>query len=68
MEKSTIKVNGMTCKHCEMAVSKALTKAGAVDVAVDLKRGTVNISFDKSKVSLDALVKSIQEAGYEVVD
>jgi copper chaperone len=40
MEKTVIKVDGMSCEHCVKAVTKATTALDSVKgVTVDLKRG-----------------------------
>ena len=68
MEKVLLNVTGMSCTHCEKAIK---TAAGALDgvtgVEVDLMNKTVTVEFDKSKVSLEDIVKEIEDQGYEVV-
>lgn len=61
-----IKIKGMTCQHCVMAVTKALNSVdGIKNVHVDLKTGTA--TFEETKPVDAALVKSvIEEEGYEV--
>jgi copper chaperone len=64
---TTIKIRGMSCKHCVMAVTKALSGIdGIKDVKVDLDRAEATFSEEKPidmKIVRDAIVK----AGYEVV-
>ncbi len=62
----TIKVKGMSCQHCVMAVTKALDEIeGIENVTVDLERGEA--SFDETKpVDRDTIRKRISDAGYEV--
>ena len=62
-----IKIKGMSCQHCVMAVTKAL---GAVDgienVSVDLASGTA--AFDEVKpVDASVVAAAVKKAGYEVV-
>ncbi len=68
MEKAILKVEGMSCSHCENAVKKAV---GALDgvssVTVDLKGKTVTVEYDGSKVSLDMIKNEIEDQGYDVV-
>jgi copper chaperone len=66
MEKTVIKVNGMSCEHCVHAVSRAAEALG-VKAAVDLKGGTVALEYDPEKTALDAIKAAITEEGYEVV-
>lgn len=63
----SIHIKGMSCRHCVMAVTKAL---GAVDgienVSVDLASGTA--AFDEVKPVDDSVVAAaVKKAGYEVV-
>jgi copper chaperone len=60
-----LKVEGMSCGHCKMAVEKAVGGVdGVTGVAVDLgsKQVTISGRFDK-----DSVVKAIEDAGYDVV-
>ena len=63
----TIKVKGMSCQHCVMSVTKALSQLeGIKNVQVDLAKGEVR--FDNTKeVSSNRIEKAISDAGYEVV-
>lgn len=66
MEK-TLKVQGMTCGHCKMSVEGALKKLDGVSAAeVDLEAGTVDVTFDEAKVTVDAMKEAIEEQGYDV--
>lgn len=66
MEK-TLNVQGMTCGHCKMSVEGALKKLDGVSVAeVNLDAGKVDVTFDESKVNVDAMKEAIEEQGYEV--
>ena len=64
---TTVKIKGMSCQHCVMAVTKALKEIeGLQDVSVDL--GKAEASFNESKPVDKELVKErIKKAGYEVV-
>jgi copper chaperone len=62
----TIKIEGMTCEHCVMAVTKALVDIeGTKNVKVDLEKGEARFE-ETSPVDMDAVKKNIKEAGYEV--
>ena len=68
MEKSTIKVDGMSCEHCEMAVKKAVSALpGVTGVTVDLEAGTVTIQHDPSLAALDRIKSEIEDQGYDIV-
>ncbi len=63
----TLKVKGMTCQHCVMAVTKALSQLdGVKNVQVDLAKGEAR--FENTKpVGFEQIEKAIMDAGYEVV-
>ena len=64
---ATIKIKGMSCNHCVMAITKALNEIeGIRNVKVDLAKGEAD--FDEVKASdMDIVRKAIKKAGYEVV-
>lgn len=65
MEK-ILKVEGMSCNHCVMAVKRALTGLDGVGtVEVDLENGKVTVVGEGLKD--DAMKEAIDDAGYEVV-
>ncbi|MCL1804098.1 MAG: cation transporter [Eubacteriaceae bacterium] len=67
MEKSVLNVEGMTCDHCKMAVTKAVKSVnGVAQAEVDLEAGTVTFDYDPAIAGLDAIKMSIVDAGYEV--
>lgn len=61
-----IKIKGMSCNHCVMAVTKALNGIeGIKDVKVDLEKGEA--TFDETKpVDMAVISEQIERAGYEV--
>lgn len=66
MEK-TLNVQGMSCGHCKMAVEGALEKLDGVSAAeVNLDAAKVDVKYDESKVSFEALKEAIEEQGYDV--
>ncbi|MBC2255242.1 CopZ family metallochaperone [Listeria ivanovii] len=67
MEKLTLKIEGMTCGHCEARVTKALEEvAGVVSAKVSLEEGTATVEFKTGQVEEDRLMDAVEEAGYEV--
>jgi copper chaperone len=63
----SIKVKGMTCQHCVMAVTKALgALEGIKNVQVDLKSGVATYEEVKP-VDPQKIAAAIKKAGYEVV-
>jgi copper chaperone len=64
---TTLQVQGMTCNHCKMAVTNALQEIEGVNrVEVHLEKGTVDVDYDETKVSLNQLKEVIEEQGYDV--
>lgn len=64
----TIKIKGMSCQHCVMAVTKALGGIeGITDVHVDLQKGEA--SFTEVKAVDRALIRErVAKAGFTLVD
>jgi len=64
---TTIKIEGMSCNHCVMAVQKALSGIdGARNVNVDLQKGEA--TFDEAApVDMNAVREAVKKAGYHVV-
>jgi len=64
MEK--VKIQGMSCQHCVMAVTKALSKIGGLkDVKVDLGKGEAFFE-NAGQVSHGKISQAIEEAGFKV--
>ena len=62
-----LKVEGMSCSHCENAVKTAVSALnGVTDVDVDLKNGFVLVTHDEN--ATESIIKNeIEEQGYDVV-
>ena len=59
-------VVGMTCGHCEMAVTAELAEVeGVTRVDVDLASGTV-ITESVETLPVDVVAAAVREAGYEL--
>ena len=66
MTQETIKVEGMSCGHCQMTVTKAISGvAGVSNVEVSLKDGQATVDYDESKTNTDAIKAAVVEAGYK---
>jgi len=67
MEKITLRVEGMSCGHCEAAVQNALRKLPGVGQATaSHKKKEAVVEFDPALVSGARLAEAITEAGYSV--
>jgi copper chaperone CopZ len=64
MEKIDIKIKGMTCGHCKMAVEKAATSvSGVKNAVVDL--GTAKITIEHENADINSIKNAISDAGYQ---
>jgi copper chaperone len=62
----TIKVEGMSCGHCEMRVKKAVEAIeGVQKVEVNLRNKHVVVEYDEMKANLEKIKAAVKEAGYE---
>jgi copper chaperone len=63
--KTTVKIKGMACNHCVMAVTKALNQIdGISDVQVDLERSEATFDHGTS-VDMARIKAEVEKAGYE---
>ena len=64
---TTLKIEGMMCKHCQKHVHDALAKmAGVTAVEMSLENNSATVTTDKD-IPLDDYAKVIDEAGYELI-
>ncbi|WP_019244143.1 MULTISPECIES: copper chaperone CopZ [Bacillus] len=67
MEKATLNVKGMSCGHCVKAVEGSVGElTGVQSVKVHLNDGKVDVEFDSSVVTLEAIKETIDDQGYDV--
>jgi len=66
MNKQTLQVEGMSCQHCVISIEGAMKEIGAVG-KVNLASGTVDVSFEENRISIEAIKEAIEEQGYDVV-
>jgi copper chaperone len=63
---ATVKIKGMSCNHCVMAVTKALMEIdGVEDVRVDLAKGEATF-HEAMPVDMGMVKGQIKKAGYDV--
>ena len=68
MTSKILNVAGMSCEHCKMAVTNAVSALdGVKDVEVSLENNTATVEFEESKLLLETIRQAIQAQGYEVV-
>ncbi len=62
---ATLLVGGMTCASCVRRVERGLSRLEGIDGAeVNLATERARVSFDPSVISLDAVIKKIEDTGY----
>lgn len=68
MTTATIRIDGMSCAHCERAVAGELAKLdGVSDIRVSAADGTA--TFDAAApIGREQLAAAVAEVGYELAD
>lgn len=65
MGQQIIKIEGMTCGHCENAVTQSLTNLGKLsEIKVSAANGTATFLGDASDAEL---IAAIDEAGFKLI-
>ena len=63
-----IKINGMNCNHCKMAVEKALAGVDGVEkVEVNLENKEAIVTLNK-EIENEVFKTVVEEAGFEFVE
>jgi copper chaperone len=65
MENLSLKIEGMSCGHCAMAVRSALKGVEGVDVE-RVEVGSASVRFDPARADAAGITRAIEEAGYAV--
>jgi len=65
--KKTLAVKGMTCASCSARIEKVLSsREGIKAVAVNLAAETMEVEWDKTKLSLDDIAGQVKGLGFEL--
>lgn len=65
MAEAEIKIEGMSCEHCVLAVRREISNLpGVIDTRV--KVGTAVVKYEESKVGMEEIEKGIAKAGFTV--
>jgi copper ion binding protein len=68
MEKLTLKVEGMSCGHCEIAVQDAVRKLpGIKKIKASKRKKEAAVEYDASAVTAEQIAKVINDTGYQVI-
>lgn len=65
--KKVMKIEGMSCGHCKARVEKVLNALDGVQATVDLDQKSATVEMS-SEVTNDILKKTVEDAGYDVLD
>lgn len=64
--KEDFNIEGMSCSACVQAVEKSVAKLDGVNsVAVNLLTNSMKVDFTENEITADAIVESVQNAGYD---
>ncbi len=67
MPQAKFKVTGMQCSGCKTIIETAVTALEGVEqIDADYPSATVEVTFDKNKISLKAIQKVIEASGYPI--
>lgn len=68
MQKTKLKIGGMSCQHCVKTVTDVLTALEGVQRAkVNLRKGEAVVRFDELYVNPANLRDAITQAGFEAL-
>jgi copper chaperone CopZ len=63
MNRTTLKIDGMSCGHCVTSVKQALQGLEGVTVE-NVAVGTATVSYDPATASPEQIAEAVTEAGY----
>lgn len=66
MKKINLKIEGMRCKSCEIVIADVLEEVGIKNSKIDSNKGTAEIEFDETKISVNKVKEAIKKEGYNV--
>ena len=68
MVEMTLKVEGMTCDHCEESIATGVNELAGIDsISVNHEDSTAFVRFDTVRVNLAQISAAIEKRGYHVV-
>lgn len=65
MAEAKLKIDGMSCQHCVMAVKKALGAVAGVDSS-DVEIGSAIVKYDETRATQKDLEAAVEKAGFSV--
>ncbi len=68
LEHTRLRVEGMTCASCQVHVEHALRDVpGVSEASVNLMTHSADVTWDPQTATLDSLMQSVSDAGYEAL-
>lgn len=66
MKETNLKIEGMHCTGCSTRLEKVLNNLEGVETAkVSLEEKKATIKYDETKISLENIKESIEDAGFK---
>jgi copper chaperone len=65
MAEAKLKIEGMSCQHCVMAVKKALGGVPGI-LESNVQVGSALVKYDESKAKETDIKTAIEKAGYKI--
>jgi copper chaperone len=65
MAEATIRITGMSCQHCVMAVKKAIGGLKGIEGS-DVSIGNAVVKYDDKAVRKEEIEAAIEKAGFQV--
>ncbi|HTY38624.1 MAG TPA: heavy-metal-associated domain-containing protein [Bacteroidota bacterium] len=66
MKTQNLTIEGMSCNHCVMHVTKELGKLKGLTIET-VEIGKARVQVDESMINADQISKAVQDAGYKLV-
>ncbi len=64
--KEQLKISGMNCQHCVMAVKKELSKLNLISSEVNI--GEAIVEYDETLANKEQIKQAISAAGFELIE
>lgn len=62
-EKKLLKIDGMSCGHCQKTVTGLLkNNEGVISAEVDLANKTAQVEFDSEKISIQTIAAAVNKS------
>jgi copper ion binding protein len=69
MEKLILRVEGMSCGHCEIAIQDAVRKLPGIKKAKASKRKKeLSVEFNTALVTREQICKAVNDTGYRIIE